>query len=59
MNENDVAEVFRLLDAIIEKMGCAIGKEFSQTGSTNLLQEVEKFRKEIEEIINRNTIKEK
>ena len=59
MNETEVAEALRLLDAIIKKLGCAIGKEFSQTGSTNLLQEVEKFRKNIEEIINRNTTKEK
>lgn len=59
MNENDAAEVLRLLDAIIKKLGCAIGNDFSQTGSDNLLQEVEKFRKNIEEIVNRNTIKEK
>ena len=59
MNKNEAAEVLQLLDAIIKKLGCAIGKEFSQTGSDSLLQEVEKFRKNIEEIINRNTIKEK
>lgn len=59
MNENDAAEVLRLLNAIIKKLGCAIGKEFSQTGSANLLQEVEKFQKNIEEIISRNTTKER
>lgn len=59
MSENDAAEVLRLLDAIIKKLGRAIGNDFSQTGSDNLLQEVEKFRKNIEEIVNRNTIKEK
>ncbi|MGN0876767.1 MAG: hypothetical protein ACI4TC_05820 [Kiritimatiellia bacterium] len=53
MKKSDCQDVMESVDAIIDKLKGAIG-EFSQSGKSGLINEVERLRNQIGEILKKN-----